>query len=237
MHYTDRRNKLLPTTNNDRRTSSLHFFGPHCSRWWCGRSCKILDSAAVVERNESYLFFLAFSAFSLSTFTSACYTTRHTAREREWNSISTQIHTQHNNVHSSSDSVFWWRLFRLSGEHFATDFRFHPFNIDSQRAEGGRATVTSVLIQPTISEIRVRVWSRACDMKKSMWENVDINFYFSDRISLTFRNDNDCSHTLGRIPRITEISHTLPIFTPIFFSFIFIFTVRAERATTNPFQI
>lgn len=55
MHYTDRRNKLLPTTKNDRRTSSLHFFGPHCSRWWCGQSCKILDWAAVVERNESYL--------------------------------------------------------------------------------------------------------------------------------------------------------------------------------------
>lgn len=55
MHYTDRRNKLLPTTKNDRRTFSLHFFGPHCSRWWCGQSCKILDWAAVVERNESYL--------------------------------------------------------------------------------------------------------------------------------------------------------------------------------------
>lgn len=180
-------------------------------------------------------FFPRLLFFPLSTFTSSCYITLH---EREWNSISTQIHTQHNNVRSSSDSVFWWRLFRLSGEHFATDFRFHPFKLDSQRAEGGRATATSVLIQPTISEIRVRVWSRPCDMKKSMWENVDINFYFSDRISLTFRNDNDCSHTLGRIPRITEISHTLPIFTPIsLLSFIFIFTVRAERAATNPFQI
>lgn len=65
MHYTDKRNKLLPTANNDRRT----FFSPlsvltaqddDAGSGWpggddAGGRCKILDWAAVVERRENYL--------------------------------------------------------------------------------------------------------------------------------------------------------------------------------------